>query len=239
LKLERFLPPTRETALTTEEGDADILHLTPDEGTAGTAVTTHAIPTDADVDVDAIVVEPDPEYAAIAKQFRAKQVGAQAAVSIRGGRPVSGTVKAIAPGSIVLLRPLAEGSAEITLSRQDMAAVSRALFWEEDYVAYVMARRSAAETVQADAEEISRSADEYRAAFARRMEERREEQRDRLAALAEHRRRKKDDRLDKQRVRSGSMSMGEWMKSNGATENEMLKARQERVRQHENANPDM
>ena len=179
----------------------------------------------------------DPEYVAISKTFRPPRPGQKVKVSVRGKSEVSGVLKLAAPDHVVILRPAGAGHAEITLLRKDLAAWSQALFYESDYVAYVMARREMKQASDERAEDVARRADQYRAAFAAMQQERRSANSASRARIEGQRRRRSSTRSAAAAVESGEMSIREWMELNGMSEE--VKARQERVRQHEAANPGM
>lgn len=185
--------------------------------------------------VDAGVPE-DPEYAAIARTFRPVRPNQRIAVSVRGGTEVEGILKTVLADRIVILRPTGEGHAQVILQRSDLAAWSRAMLYESDYVAYVMAKRELEAAATTQAEAIARRTREYKEAFAAMQAERRR------IALARRRKleqqRARDDAVtDAEAVESGDMSIREWMEKNPPSD--ALRARQERVRAFESENPDL
>lgn len=183
-------------------------------------------------------VPEDPEYVAIAENFRPVRPGREISVSVRGGTTVAGALKAVLSDRVIILRPAGEGHAEISLKRQDLAAWSRATLYESDYVAYVMAKRELRASAEEQAAEIARRAEDYRAAFTAMQQERRQVQLARHRKLEEHRRPKKPEVSDDKAVKSGQMSIREYMLKHN-TGSDALKARQERVRQFEAQNPGM
>lgn len=170
-------------------------------------------------------------------RFKEMPAGTRLKLVTVAGAPIEGVLKEVTPEYVCLVKQVGADKAEVNVNRINLAARSRAALYESDYVAYMVEHHSLIEEREHRAEEVAARLRQEEAERARKYEAWQEARRDRVETARSSVQEQAVSKEAARALESGEMSMREWMEANGPSD--ALKARRERVRAHEQNNPEM